>query len=302
MKAKQQLGQNFLMHGATARRIAGSPNLPRGSRVLEIGPGTGMLTRALLDAGLIVTAIETDKELIPQLEETFSLEIQNGSLTLIHGDIRTFDLQNLSRPQRSLLKNAQMQGASERDSESYKSYGEELSDGRNTADGRFSPDSYHVIANIPYYITGEILRLLLTARNKPSSMTLLVQKEVAVRIARAEKESLLSLSVKAYGVPSITFLVPRGAFRPAPNVDSAVLHVSGITSSFESEKDETLFFSILHAGFGQKRKRLAKNLEGLYEREEVERVFGILNLSLNTRAEDVSLSTWLSLTSNLHRS
>lgn len=250
MKAKQQLGQNFLMHSATARRIAGSLGLPDGSRVLEIGPGTGMLTRALLDEDFLVTAIETDRELMESLEESFAEDISSKNLTLIQGDIRTFDLSMLQAP-------------------------------------------YHVIANIPYYITGEILRLLLTAENKPLSMALLVQKEVAVRVARSEKESLLSLSVKAYGVPSIAFSVPRGAFRPAPKVDSAVLLIKSISSHFTSTEQEKLFFDILHAGFGQKRKRLAKNLESLFAREDVERVFSLLSLSPNTRSEDVSLQVWL---------
>lgn len=259
MRAKQQLGQNFLMHGATARRIAGSLALPKGSRVFEIGPGTGMLTRALLDEGLVVTAIETDRELMSGLEEAFSDDISKKSLTLIQGDIRTFDLSVLQQP-------------------------------------------YHVIANIPYYITGEILRLLLTAKHKPSHMALLVQKEVAVRVARAEKESLLSLSVKAYGLPSIAFSVPRGAFRPAPKVDSAVLLIKSIASDFSTVEEEKTFFEILHAGFGQKRKRLGKNLEALFAREDIERVFSELSLSPNTRSEDVPLSTWLSLARHFYAS
>ena len=257
MKAKQQLGQNFLMHAATARRIVTASKVAPGSHVLEIGPGTGMLTRELLDAGLLVTAIETDTELIPQLEEAFSEDIQKGALMLIHGDIRSFDLSKL-------------------------------------------PDPYSVIANIPYYITGEIIRALLTAGHKPQSMTLLVQKEVAVRIARSEKESLLSLSVKAYGVPSIAFLVPRGAFRPAPKVDSAVLHIASIRSHFADTKKEAFFFEVLHAGFGQKRKRLAKNLELLDTKEHIETVFASLSLSPNTRSEEVPLSTWTSLSEALY--
>ncbi len=258
MKAKQQLGQNFLMHAATARRIVAASKVTPGSHILEIGPGTGMLTRELLDAGLQVTAIETDRELIPTLEEAFSEDIQKGSLMLIHGDIRSYELSKLPAP-------------------------------------------FHVIANIPYYITGEIIRTLLTAEHKPESMTLLVQKEVAVRIARSEKESLLSLSVKAYGRPSIAFLVPRGAFRPAPKVDSAVLHIAGISSPFTHSKEESFFFEVLHAGFGQKRKRLAKNLELLATKEQIDLVFSSLSLSPNTRSEDVSLSQWMSLSESLYR-
>lgn len=257
MRAKQQLGQNFLMHAATARRIVSASKVPPGSHVLEIGPGTGMLTRELLDAGLLVTAIETDADLIPQLEDTFAEERQKGTLMLIHGDIRSFDLSKL-------------------------------------------PNPYAVIANIPYYITGEIIRTLLTADHKPKSMTLLVQKEVAVRVARSEKESLLSLSVKAYGTPSIAFLVPRGAFRPSPKVDSAVLHIASITSHFADSAHEAFFFEVLHAGFGQKRKRLAKNLELVSTKDQIADAFTALSLSPNTRSEDVPLATWISLSESLY--
>ena len=259
MKAKQQLGQNFLMHQKTADRIASSADLPEGARVLEIGPGTGMLTRALLREGARVTAIEADGELIPVLTEEFSNELASGALTLIHGDIRTFDLGTLATP-------------------------------------------YFVVANIPYYITGEIIRLLLTARNKPASITLLVQKEVAVRIARSEKESLLSLSVKVFGTPKYLFTVPRGAFRPAPNVDSAVLHIHSVRSPFKDLLEEEHFFNVLHAGFAHKRKKLSRNLEAVASATAIGEAFTLCTLGDNTRAEDLSLSTWLALTKNIRKS
>ena len=295
MKAKQQLGQNFLMHSATARRIVMSARLPASSSVLEIGPGTGMLTKALLDAGHMVTAVETDSELIPVLAETFAQEIREGRLSLISGDIRTFNLQKYVKAFKNPKKSAQMLGANERESEPYLKYGKDSSDESNNADGLFSSDSYHVVANIPYYITGEILRYLLSTEHKPESITILVQKEVAVRVARSVKESILSLSVKAYGEPLIAFLVPRGAFRPSPKVDSAVLTIQSIRSPFKKPSEEKAFFDILHAGFGQKRKRLAKNLEVLYSKERIEEVFTFLNLSSNIRAEELPLSVWFSL-------
>ncbi|MBP7741621.1 MAG: 16S rRNA (adenine(1518)-N(6)/adenine(1519)-N(6))-dimethyltransferase RsmA, partial [Candidatus Pacebacteria bacterium] len=130
----------------------------------------------------------------------------------------------------------------------------------------------------------------------PSSMTLLVQKEVAVRIARATKESLLSLSVKAFGTPKYCFTVPRGAFKPAPNVDSAVLSVENIRAdAFSSTYEEEIFFSILRAGFSQKRKRLAKNLEQVCATSNIESAFGALHLSPNARAEDIGEETWRKL-------
>lgn len=252
MFAKKSLGQNFLMHQRIADRIAACAQVPSGGAVLEIGPGTGMLTRSLLALGLRVTAVEADSSLLPGLEETFAEELQTGRLVLISGDIRTFDLGVLPHP-------------------------------------------YSVVANIPYYITGEIIRTLLSATNKPESITILVQKEVAVRIAREKKESLLSLSVKAYGVPQYEFTVPRGAFRPAPNVDSAVLRISGINAPFASSTAELRFFELLHAAFAHKRKRLAKNLEEVATPDRIREAFVATDLEENARAEDVSVEVWKKL-------
>lgn len=252
MHAKQSLGQNFLMHQATADRIADAAQLPQGATVLEIGPGTGMLTRSLLARAGKVIAIETDQDLIPGLLEVFAEEVAAGVLDIRSGDFRGFDLSSLPTP-------------------------------------------YSVVANIPYYITGDIIRALLTAPSKPASVTLLVQKEVAERIARSKKESILSLSVKAYGTPSYAFTVPRGAFRPAPKVDSAVLRINGIRMPFASEGEERRFFEVLHAGFAHKRKRLAKNLEAISSPERIKEAFLSLRIGTNARAEDIGLALWMAL-------
>jgi 16S rRNA (adenine1518-N6/adenine1519-N6)-dimethyltransferase len=150
------------------------------------------------------------------------------------------------------------------------------------------PNGYLLVANIPYYLTGEIFRMFLTASHKPSSITLLVQKEVAERIARSKKESILSLSVKVYGTPKIAFTVPRGAFKPAPKVDSAVLTIRDISQkSFSSQEEEERFFSLVRAGFAHKRKFVSKNLL------EVGLPSG--GIAEKARAEDLSLADWLTL-------
>jgi 16S rRNA (adenine1518-N6/adenine1519-N6)-dimethyltransferase len=152
------------------------------------------------------------------------------------------------------------------------------------------PQGYVLVANIPYYLTGEIFRMFLSALNQPISMTLLIQKEVAVRIARAKKDSILSLSVKAYGTPKLEFSVPRGAFRPAPNVDSAVLTVKNISrNNFATSGQEERFFALIHAGFAHKRKFVRKNL--------ADAGFPFEDVPEKARAEDVSLSLWLILSS-----
>lgn len=256
--AKKSLGQNFLMHAQTAERIVGAAMLPEGATVLEIGPGTGMLTRALLNAGVRLIAVEADAALIPALEETFASEIHEGQLTLVSGDIRSFDTSRL-------------------------------------------PAEYHIVANIPYYITGELLRTFLSSSHKPRSMTFLVQKEVAERITRDPKGSLLAIAVKAYGTPIYRFTVPRGAFKPAPNVDSAVLSIKDIQGDFDTAEAEEWFFEVLRTGFGHKRKQLVKNLEALVPREQVAGALTALSLSEKIRAEDLSLREWKELARLLRR-
>lgn len=256
IQAKKSLGQNFLMHRQTAERIVLAAQLPPQSHVLEIGPGTGMLTRALLVAGHTVTAIEADVSLVPALSETFAAEIAANQLVIHQGDARDFATTSLATP-------------------------------------------FHIVANIPYYITGELFRHFLTATPQPASMTFLVQKEVAERITRAKKGSLLSLSIQAFGTPTYCFTVPRGAFLPAPKVDSAVLHIADITRNAFVAGTEDAFFALLHAGFAHKRKRLAKNLESLYPVAVITAAFSSLSLDPNIRAEDLSLKLWLALLAEL---
>ena len=257
MRAKKSLGQNFLMHQQTADRIAGASPI-QNEMVLEVGPGTGMLTRALLKEAKKVIAVEADGELVETLHQTFKKELEEGRLVIHHGDIRTFDL--------SLLP------------------------------------PYHVVSNIPYYITGELVRLFLSSKNKPVSLTFLVQKEVAERVARSKKESLLSLSVKVHGTPKYLFTVPKGAFVPKPKVDSAVLQITDIHSPFSSTKEEVWFFTLLHAGFMHKRKQVLKNLMSVAGEKELLEAFEENTLSKTVRAEDVSLTVWLNLSKQLRTS
>jgi 16S rRNA (adenine1518-N6/adenine1519-N6)-dimethyltransferase len=253
--AKKSLGQNFLMHARIAERIADSADI-NGKAVLEIGPGTGMLTKPLLSHAKRVVAVEADAALAEKLLETFADEIKKGKLELITGDIREFDASKMREP-------------------------------------------YSLVANIPYYITGDIIRRFLEAEAKPESMTLLVQKEVAERIARAKKESILSISVKVFGAPKYLFTVPRGAFVPAPNVDSAVLRIADIRDPFGSKREEGRFFDIVRAGFAHKRKFLAGNLTEVAPKEAVLAAFSALSIPDKARAEDISLETWKNLAREL---
>ena len=158
---------------------------------------------------------------------------------------------------------------------------------------------YKVVANIPYYITGELIRTFLTAENQPSAISLLVQKEVADRIARSKKESILSLSVKVFGEPRYIKTVRAGSFNPPPKVDSAILAIDHVSRNSFTAVSEEVFFAVVRQGFSQKRKTLLGNLKKVYKKEVLEDFWTTHALEKNIRAEDVPLSVWLLLTQTI---
>jgi 16S rRNA (adenine1518-N6/adenine1519-N6)-dimethyltransferase len=256
---KKSLGQHFLNNRQIPKRMADAAEIRVGDTVLEIGPGIGVLTRELLARGAEVIALEADRRAIAVLEEAFKAELMAQNLTIIHADARQVDLTTLG----------------------------------------LSEHAYKVVANIPYYLSGLLFRSFLESTLQPSDLVFLVQKEVALRIARDTKESLLSLSVKAYGRPVYVTTVARGNFTPTPKVDSAILSVRDISHSRFGELDEGFFFSVLHAGFASKRKQLLGNLTAIAPRDTLMHIFSTLNIPLTTRGEDLSVDTWLMLAQTL---
>jgi 16S rRNA (adenine1518-N6/adenine1519-N6)-dimethyltransferase len=161
--------------------------------------------------------------------------------------------------------------------------------------------TYKLVGNVPYYITGALFKKFLSSALQPSMLVFLIQKEVAERIARhgpnnkKEKESILSLSVKAYGTPAYIKSVPAGAFVPPPKVDSAILRVSDVSrGNFKNAEQEERFFELVRAGFAQKRKLLASNLKELLG-EDCVALLQDAGIGAKARAEDVPLEAWLKL-------
>ena len=160
--------------------------------------------------------------------------------------------------------------------------------------------NYKIIANIPYNITGAILKKFLTEKNQPESMILMVQREVAKRITtpgpsskkRGGKESILSISVKVYGEPKMIMKIPKRYFSPAPKVDSAVIAIKNISRKFftDNQIKEEKFWEIVKMGFAHKRKKISSNLKTLKNGS----LASVLDLG-NKRAEDLSLSDWILL-------
>jgi 16S rRNA (adenine1518-N6/adenine1519-N6)-dimethyltransferase len=260
MFKKKSLGQHFLSSPHYLKLIADTAHISPGRQVLEVGPGEGALTAQLLARGAVVTAVEKDRRLIPLLQEKFAKEITEKKLILIEADILRLDIS---------------------------SHFSALPEG--------GPQEYTLVANIPYYITGAILEKFLSAKHQPASMTLLVQKEVAERIARDKKESILSLSVKAYGTPRYIKTIPAGAFSPPPAVDSAILAIEDISRrNFIHAAQEKRFFELVRAGFAHKRKLLARNVETILGKGSAD-ILTSAGIPEAARAEDVGLERWLTL-------
>ncbi len=262
---KRSMGQNFLTSKRVVEKIVDAADPNKNDIILEVGPGLGAITEQLLSFAGKVIAVEKDDALVEILTEKFANELETGKLDLVHSDITDFDPETL----------------------------------------RFYKDfSYKVAANIPYNLTGLIIRKFLTSTFQPNLMVLLIQKEVAERIVtRDGKESLLSLSVKVYGKPKIESSVARGNFNPVPRVDSAILSINDISRDrFKTNKHEDLFFKLIHAGFGHKRKMLVRNMldENIGTKELLEKILLERKLPITIRAEKLSIDDWLFITNILY--
>jgi|SRR5690606_20237721 len=245
---KKSFSQNWLHKKEPLKKIVRAGGVKEGEVIIEIGPGTGYLTRELLAVGAEVIAIEKDTDLIAGLEEKFEIEIKNKQLTIINDDI-------------------------------LKTNWEKLITGK-----------YKIIGNIPYNITGAILEKIFQTKKLPETIIILMQKEVAERIlAKNKKESILSLSIKAYGQPKIAGEIKKGNFFPVPKVDSAILKVEQPNRSYFNLFSEEEFFTIIKKAFGQKRKQLKNNLQ------IAENILTSCNLPEKSRAEDLTLEDWKKL-------
>lgn len=253
LRPRKSLGQNFLRDRSYLSRILDSLELTSQDEVLEIGPGTGVLTRSLVSHARRVVAVELDQQLARVLQQEFP---HSKNLEVVEGDALKI----------------------------------------NPAD--YFSGSFKLAGNIPYYITGPILRHYLELARPPSILVLMVQREVAARIvARPGDLSLLGVSVQFYGTPSIVARVPRRAFHPAPKVDSAIIKIVPHEPPVPEERRNT-FFRLARAGFGTRRKTLENALSiGLdLPREEVRSMLVSASIDGSRRAETLSVDDWARLT------
>lgn len=264
MKAKKSLGQNFLKSVPALNAIVLAGEIKKDDIILEIGPGKGALTEKLL------ACITSDKS-------------GAGKVIAIEKDKDLLDL--LQEKFKEEIENGKFVLINE-----------------DILNYEIQEKNYKIIANIPYNITGAILKKFLTSDNQPERMVLMVQNEVARRIVAKEgDESILSISVKAYGKPKIIMKVPARYFSPAPKVDSAIIAITNISrNTFEKNKvSEEKFWELVKNGFAHKRKVLVSNLKDLYKKEKILEIFEKLNISEKTRAEDLTLENWIAITKML---
>lgn len=160
------------------------------------------------------------------------------------------------------------------------------------------PNNYVVVANVPYYITSKIVQKLMTAENKPRIAVLLVQKEVAERIAADEGQmSMLALSAQVYAEAELGIEVPREFFTPPPEVDSQVITLTTRKTPLVAKEEEREFFRIARAGFGEKRKKLRSSLSGglHISKEQADGLLRAASISPEARAQELSISDWKKL-------
>lgn len=259
---QKKFGQNFLIDGHVLDKIIAAAQITAQDCVVEIGPGIGTLTQYLAEAAREVIAVEIDRMLIPILEDTLS-PYQN--VTVINQDILKVDLEALVR---------------------------EHNGGRPVK----------VVANLPYYITTPIIMGLFEKHVPISSITVMVQKEVAQRMQAGpgtKDYGALSLAVQYYAVPYLAANVPPNCFMPRPKIGSAVIRLTCHTQPPVQAKDEALLFGLIRASFNQRRKTLVNGLRNdpklPYSREQVLAALREMGLSENVRGEALTLEQFARL-------
>ena len=286
----KRLGQVFLKNRIYLSKIIKAAEIKPNDLVLEIGPGTGILTEALLQTGAKVIAIEKDQKMVDFLKNRFQ---NNKNLTLIQADIRDF-LKNQEFKNLKLTVYCHPRPASKC--------------GVNSSGDL---PSYKIVGNIPYYLTSHLIQLLLELKQRPKIIVLMIQKEVAQRIiSKPPKMNLLALSVQFYSTPKIICFVPKSAFWPKPKVDSAIIKLapyhspvilapyhSSVIATRQWAGKQSQFFQLIKAGFSHPRKLLINNLSYNLKLEPniLKTAFEKINIPSFTRPSELSIDQWRQL-------
>ncbi len=259
LRAKKRLGQNFLIDKNILHKIVDYANIGRDDFVLEIGPGIGTMTQLLAQKAAEVAAVEIDDRMVEVMKETLD-GYQN--VRVIHGDFLQLDLTELMR--------------------SYKKEGHR---------------KYHIVGNLPYYISTPILWRLIENREQADTILIMLQKEVARRITAepgGKEYGSLSIAVQYYMETEILEEISHNAFLPTPEVDSALMRLAPRKEPVVKVKDEKLFFELIRCSFAQRRKTIFNNLKnsrvlGDKDNWDIRMILTESNIDRQRRAETISI-------------
>lgn len=265
---KKSLGQNFLIDTNILRNIVEYGEVSEKTAAIEIGPGIGALTEQIAKRAGKVFAFEIDQRLLPILEDTLS---PYDNVTVIHKDILKADVTEL--------------------------IGEELK----------AYEEVRVIANLPYYVTTPIIMKLLQEGLPLKSITVMLQKEVAERMAAkpgTKEYGSLSIAVQYFTQAETVMIVPKTVFVPQPNVDSAVIRLIVREEPPVRVKDEDFFFEVVRASFGQRRKTILNNLQsnlpdGKAKKQGIEAALATTSIDPKRRGETLSIEEFGALSDEL---
>ncbi|MEI3604559.1 16S rRNA (adenine(1518)-N(6)/adenine(1519)-N(6))-dimethyltransferase RsmA [Pseudogracilibacillus sp. SE30717A] len=264
---KKSLGQNFIIDANILRKMIHAAQIDQNSGVIEIGPGIGSLTEQLALIANKVIAFEIDQRLLPVLDSTLA---NYENVKIIHKDFLKADL-------------------------------------HKTIKENFAPDlSLHIVANLPYYITTPILMSILEQQMPIERITVMLQKEVADRMAAApntKEYGSLSIAVQYYTEAHIVMDVPKTVFIPQPNVISSVLQLVKREKPLVEVSNEDLFFSIVKASFRHRRKTLKNNLvsyfKETYTSEQINNVLQTVQIDGKRRGESLTIQEFALLANGL---
>ena len=252
LAAHKSRSQNHLVDGQVLEDIVAVADPSPGRRILEIGPGLGILTGALLERGAEVTAVEVDSRLVGHLRTRFA----DTPLNLVEGDVLDIPVAELVEP------------------------------------------PYDVVANLPYHITSPVMHHVLADEPRPERFVLMLQREVAERIAAPPGQmSYLSVFVQYHAAVRVAQIVPASAFEPAPDVQSAVL-VGEVRDRRLDADAEDLLWRLVQAGFRERRKMLHNVLPRQLPqvgRERFEAAMTQVGISPDRRPQTLSIDEWLAL-------
>ena len=266
---KKSLGQNFLIDTNILRNIVEFAGVTKETGAIEIGPGIGALTEQVAKRAGKVVAFEIDQRLLPILDETLA---PYDNVQVIHQDILKADV-------------------------------------KAVLDREFAGfNELKVVANLPYYVTTPIIMKLLTEQLPLTSITVMLQKEVADRMAAkpgTKDYGSLSIAVQYYTKAETVMIVPKTVFVPQPNVDSAVIRLTVRENPPVAVKDETFFFEVVRASFAQRRKTILNNLTSLLpagkeKKTAIEQALAEANVDPRRRGETLSIEEFGVLSDKLY--